>query len=465
MKALRFLISLGFILLNVVACSAIERSDNKKTTTPEQSTQKNNTSTNFPSTTWEQELQYFPEIKEIIEQNPCIKSNNCNTETISSGIAELKQEQILILEDINYPYSGFHRYRDRISGYYLRTLMGDYKRMYPKAQVSKVLLKIIDVLNRNTKVTSQMMPALGRFLHMNSQVEILGEDLGRLTHAVDVFEFAIDRNPDANFIFADNPLISKENLCTILENPKDGFKRFSEQLDISLKSLSAIIQTNQVKYINMSFAPSIASTVKHMEFFCNKSNRKMAERIVDYYNQFYLNLLELNKEIILVQAVPNDIQGSYKCPFDRRWIRVGYVNEINSQISPEGDPLTDDRIPLNLAPLSECITTAINGGFIDRKNFDSNLPDSFNENSLYYNYFGLFAYPVDIMATSWATPLALSYIRAHDERKSPLEIYLTVRGRILDPIKNRQFMESSNIESKLDNQNSLLSLSPQTDIK
>lgn len=398
----------------------------------------------YPKTSKEEELSKFPDIQQILRSNPCINSDDCNEVEVESGVAPLKNEQILILEDIKLPEEAFYRYQDRISGFYKLDDSGTYRQKFPKAKISKPVFDIVKRLNRESGQISRKIPSLGLYLYQHSQLKITDDNFGEMPHSDYVFGMAVDRNPDANFVFADNPNLTREELCSLLTDEEDAYLRINSRFTSALYGLNEIIVKNRIKYINMSFISTPQSLERHMRNFCRHSNREVAEQAVKYYNSLYLKLLEMNPDIVLVQAVPNDNDSEYECPFHRRWIRVGYTARIRSTIPPAGENLTKNGLPENLKPVFSCVSTAMNGGVTDSNepSFGISFPKDFDENSLYYNYWGLAAYPVERMATSWATPLALSYLRANSQGKDPDSIYLTVINKILDPIKNKQFIEN-----------------------
>lgn len=398
----------------------------------------------YPKTTLEEELEFYPEVKNIFKKNECIKSKSCETQNVEAGVANLKNEQILIFEQIGIPYSAFLRYQDRISGFYVLSEEGHYSRYVPKAKVSEPILQVMQVLNAKNLPLSRQIPVLGRLIYNSSQVEILNSLEGRIdAHPRTVFELMVDKNPDANFIFADKPTISVADLCGTLNwFSEPVFQRIQNKLDSALIEITKIISENRIQFINASYLSTPETEMRNMQMVCHNSNRDVAERLASMQTHFLNRLLEQNPKVILVQGLPNDDYEMYECPFDRRWIRVAYTNIKKSEIPPEGIPLDVSILPTNLRVVRDCATVAINSGIEDKKDMTSILPEYFDENSAYFNYGGLYAYPIDIMATSWSTPLALSFIRSTNKNKNPLFVYTSVIDRVFDPVKNKQFIEN-----------------------
>jgi hypothetical protein len=388
----------------------------------------------------EEELTQFPEIESFLQKNPCINSANCELTEVTSGQATLKKEQILVLESISLPRSSFTRYRNRFSGFYLQNKDGSYRRLKPVAQVSKPFLEIMDRLNENTNYTSKKTPNLGWFLAQHSQLKIQSDDFFVTTHSDRVVEFAIDRNPDANFVLADNPLITDNMICKALTKESDDLRDFKVKLSNALFDLNEIIRNNKIQYVNMSFLSTPESLSQYMRGACNSSDSNIAKKIVHIYNLFYLKLLEQNPNLVLVQSVSNDDHQSYECPFHRRWIRVGYTNRVNSAIPHTGEDLTPEGLAPNLTPVLSCITTAINSGIEDAESYENRLPRNFSASSLFYNYSGLYGYPINVMSTSWATPIVLSFLRAQNVGIKADLIYTSVINRIFDPLIHKQFI-------------------------
>lgn len=403
-----------------------------------------NPAVQYPTTTMEDELRLFPKIAQIINNNNCMQSKTCTTKIVESGNAPLKDEQILVFEQIGVPWSSFLRYKDRISGFYTISETGNYKRHSPNAKVSVPVLETMDYLNNLGSPVSKLIPSLGRYLYSHSQVEILNPLEGRVeAHSRIVFELMVDKNPDANFVFADAPQVSVAELCGSLNSDNElHLQKIQDKFDTALAELSTILRSNKIKYINASFVSTPEVIAQNMYQACHASEFKAAKQIFEIKSTFLKQLLIRNPDVILVQAVPNDNHDDYDCTFDRRWIRVGYTTIPNSNISSDGIAIEDEYLPYNMRPVKSCMTLAINGGITDKTEFESILPKYFDNNSAYFNYGGLYAYPVDAMATSWATPLALSFIRANSKNKNPNFIYTLFIDRIFDPLKNKQFIEN-----------------------
>lgn len=400
----------------------------------------------LPTDDIREDLLRYPEIEALLKDNPCIDHSNCPTVLVEAGIAEIKENQIMVLEELHIPTSSFSRYRDRISGFYDRDEAGKYKRIRPVAKVSKPLLQIMDIFNQNRPSISRTIPSLGAYLAIRSQLEIISGNTNTLDHAATVFELMVDKNPDTNFVMAQIPELKAQERCRILknQNKESALKIIAYEFEKAAQSLVEVINLHNIKMINVSYLSTVQSELEHMRINCGEENYAVASAIVQIKNQFFLSLLQ-NSEVIILQAAPNDDQQLYPCPFHRRWIRVGYVNIPQSSIPEEGWALSDEFLPRNLLPVSSCITVAINGGIKDKSRFDDHFPSYYDENSLFRNYSGLYAYPVDVMATSWATPLALSFMRfkkTKTQNLSPDLEYTTVINKILDPIKNKQFIQN-----------------------
>lgn len=401
-----------------------------------------NSHVKLPTDNIGEDLLLYPEIEAILAENPCIAESDCATVVVEAGKAEIKENQIMILEELHIPPSTFSRYEDRVSGFYDRDEDGKFKRIHPIAQVSKPILEIMGILNQNRKAISKSIPSLGAYLAVHNQFEFISGEINSLDHAATVFELLVDKNPDTNFVMANIPELSPEERCALVENDQSLIlKTISDKFDNAAQSLIEIIKTHNIKTINVSYLSTIQSELQHMKRDCKNQSYSVARQIIQIKNNFFLNLLN-NSDVVIVQAVPNDDHQLYHCPFHRRWIRVGYVNIPNSSIPDEGVPLTDEFLPRNLLPVSTCITVAINSGIIDKQKFEDQFPAYYDEHSLFRNYGGLYAYPIDLMATSWATPLALSMIRLKTQSSSPDLVYTSIINRILDPIKNQQFIQN-----------------------
>lgn len=398
----------------------------------------------YPYTTMDDELKDFPSVNSILEENEaCVENRNCSTDVVNVGQAQLKSEQIMVFEQFGIPWSAFLRYQYRISGFHKISDDGHYDRIFPQAKVSKPVLDMLNEINKMNSPVSKQMPNLGKYIFNHSQIEVVN-NLDRIdAHSRTVFELMVDKNPDANFIFADNPNLSVDELCGSLNDNNDELlNHIQSKFNSAINELSTIIRANHVHYLNASFVHTTETEVQNMQQVCHWSKRWVAEKIVAMQTTFLQNLLKQNPEIILVQGVPNDDHEVYDCTFDRRWIRVGYATIPKSTISESGTVIDESLLPENLKPVKQCISVVINSGTTDKSDFSSTLPDYFDENSAFFNLGGLYAYPIDMMATSWATPMALSLLRQLNKGKDPKMVYLSVFDRIFDPYKNKQFIEN-----------------------
>jgi len=410
-------------------------------TPPKQNDPSEKSNVKLPSEDINQDLLLYPEIEAILKDNPCIATSNCPTSIIEAGNAEIKNNQIMVLEELHIPVSTFSRYHDRVSGFYDINSEGGFERIQPTAQVSKPILEIMSILNRDRKAVSKIIPSLGAYLALHTQFELISHPINSLNHAETVFELLVDKNPDTNFVLARIPEVTIQERCQALEDKNTTLKSISAKFENAAQALIEIIKTQKISTINVSYLSTIQSELQHMKRDCKNQDYSVAAKITQIKTKFFLDLLN-NSEVVVVQAVPNDDYQPYYCPFHRRWIRVGYVNLPKSHIPEDGMSLSDEFLPRNLLPVSSCMTVAINSGISDKLNFGDQLPAYYDENSLFRNYGGLYAYPVDVMATSWATPLALSFIRLKAQSKSLNSVYTTVINKILDPIKNKQFIQN-----------------------
>lgn len=431
-----------FLSFELLACNN-SYGQKEKNKSSEGNSSIKNSNIKLPTNDIHDDLLLYPEIAAILTANPCIAESDCPTVVVEAGKAEVKENQIMILEELHIPPSTFSRYEDRVSGFYDWNEDGTMMRRHPVAQVSKPIIEIMDILNRDRKAISKIVPSLGAYLATHDQFELLSEKINSLDHAATVFELLVDKNPDTNFVMANIPELSIEERCAAVEN-KDRdltFKKITTKFDNAASALIEIIRTHNIKTINVSYLSTIQSELQHMRRDCKNTDYSMASQIIQIKNKFFLNLLN-SSDVIIAQAVPNDDHQLYHCPFHRRWIRVGYVNIPKSTIPDEGLRLTDEFLPRNLLPVSTCITVAINSGIVDKLKFEDQFPTYYDEHSLFRNYGGLYTYPIDLMATSWATPLALSFIRLKAQTAPPDLVYTALINRILDPIKNQQFIQN-----------------------
>jgi hypothetical protein len=157
------------------------------------------------------------------------------------------------------------------------------------------------------------------------------------------------------------------------------------------------------------------------------------------------------------QALPNEDYRHYS-PDDREddivcgpysnFARVGYFN--SKQYHPKrGGDFNSRFLPRAQEHFMKCADLYVNGGFTETDDDEPGaiLPVNPGDGGLFFRRLGLVMDPVGMMATSWATPLALAHA-VHLKQMGQAEsvgkfraLYKTRDGHpmMIDPVKHKQF--------------------------
>lgn len=444
------------LVLNLTSCSS-HKNENAST---EPSVKNEPSSESSPPNKdkeklFESEMQVLksenPSLAEMIN-NPCIKDGSCPSYNIKAGEAPNKNEQILILEAMTFPESSFTRYQNRVSGFYHYNEDGTYRRITPRAKVAMPdpnLFKNINSMNLQfgREYFQRKFPTIGYYLADNLNIDYK-IDLENSIHGWQVFEFLVERNPDTNFVFANFPYFnSKEEVCGLLTKGDKSEIYLRGKIEKYAESLSEVIKTHKVKYVNASFGWGLPNIQQFLSIKCGSTaNLQKAKKLKEILSSLLIKLLEMNSDIIIVNSVINEPEPGYSCDVHERLIRVGFFNQINSTIPPDGVSFADVTLPRFLENAKYCIDVMVNGGIIESNELNKStklnehFPKYFDKNSLMFNWSGYFNQPIDVMATSWAAPIALSMLRSIHKDTPAYEVRSKILLQAFDPVRNNQFV-------------------------
>lgn len=392
-----------------------------------------------------------PSLAEMIN-NPCVKERSCPKYEVTAGDAPNKNEQILILEILAFPMSSFARYQNRVSGFYHYNDDGTYRRIIPTAKVAMPdpnFYKNLSSMNSQfgREYFQRKFPTIGSYLSNKLSVEYK-IDLENSIHGWQVFEFLVERNPDANFVFANIPrLDKKEEICDLLSHPEDSEIYLRSKVEKSADSLTEIIKKHRIKYVNNSYGWDLIKTQKYLSSECGEiATIKSAQKLVEILSSILLRLLDKNPDLIIVNSVLNEPAPGYSCDVHERLIHVGYFNQVKSTIPSDGVSISDVALPSILENGKNCIDVIVNGGIIESDGLPTsgyltdNFPKYYDKSSLMFNWFGYFNHPIDFMATSWAAPIALSMLRSIHKDTPAYEVRSKILLQAFDPVRNNQFV-------------------------
>lgn len=375
------------------------------------------------------------------------------------------KQRILILEGFFVPNSAMLRYRKRVLGFHKIDKSADYpqyKEYFPKTKVYSALKDISYYLSD----LPFHMPA-----ELLNETGLAGGELCKILHSqpfmahgVPIFEWLADFLPEAQFVIADIPIGNqdKESFCNFAQD--NNLDIMEKKIQYLTEQLKEIIKNYQINYITISEAPSREGLKVNYETICQRNfnlvDKNKVNQLLAIKTNFFRELSTL-KDVAVFQGLPNDHSyvsdpddksNDLVCAKYDNLVRVGYLGRGDFNFDESGgfDSKLLDSGQLNLV---KCANLYINSGVSEPKNIYSDLPDereptTIGTNPLYYRCLGLGAIKiVPVMATSWATPLALAHYIYLKNMGGPQTVdefhyfMLTGRGfpKMIDPLKFYQF--------------------------
>lgn len=393
---------------------------------------------------------------------------NCQTKLLKFSPAQPRDEslgqRILILESFFVPDSAMLRYRNRILGFYkFSEAAPKYEEYFPDTEVYTPLEEISKYLSDLPyHVPAEALDLSGLKKHGFSRTL---KHQPFMAHGVPIFDWLADLAPEAQFVIAQipNSLFSLDFLCRFDEG--ENLTKMTTTISHAVLEVLRLIDRHQINYVNISEAPSPESLKRNYAVACESTgskpfsaiSRKAVERFLKLEAVVFKKLSEI-PEISVFQALPNDDQTVYRPENSHHelvaanyenFVRIGYLSTADYDFDERGD---FDSAMLDRGQLNQvhCASTYINGGFTEGSPNSSNEPDpiKISPSALHYKTLGFDTkVVVKIMATSWATPLALAhaiYLKNSGGPQSPRELrrYFKTSARkpkLIDPLRFRQF--------------------------
>ncbi len=373
-------------------------------------------------------------------------------------------QRILILENFFVPDSAMLRYRNRVLGFYkLEEDAPKYKEYFPDTEVYEPFDEIAEFLSQ----LPYHVPAAdlsSERLRENGFSKLVKHQ-PFLSHGVPIFEWLADLVPEAQFVIADLPTspFSLELFCHFDE--KETMRKMRTKVSRAMIQVLQLIETHDINYVNISEAPSPEALERNYGMFCRGPKNKSYFAIDDEAKNNFLNMqafvfrkLSEIPTITVFQSLPNTDQTIY-LPDNKRhdlvaadydnFVRVGYFASAEAKFGVKG--AFDARL-LSRPQLNQffCASTYVNSGVTEGSpaSIDEPEPQKISEHALYYRYLGFDSDRViRVMATSWATPLALAhaiYLKNTGGPKNARELrkYLRTNSnqpKLIDPLRFKQF--------------------------
>ncbi len=393
---------------------------------------------------------------------------DCPTTAINFSPAESTVEslgqRILILESFFVPDSAMLRYRNRILGFYkFSETAPKYEEYFPDTEVYTPLEEISKYLSDLPYHVPAEALDLSRIKKSGFSRTLKHQPF--MAHGVPIFDWLADLAPEAQFVIAQSPnsLFSLDFLCHFDEG--ENLTKMTTTISHAVIEVLRLIDRHQISYVNISEAPSPEGLKRNYAIACESTgskpfsaiSRKAIERFLKLEAFVFKKLSEI-PEISVFQGLPNDDHTVYRPENSsdelvaanyENFVRVGYFATADYDFDERGgfDSAVLDRGQLNQV---HCASTYINGGFTEGSLNSDYEPEplKISPSALHYKTLGFHTkVVVKLMATSWATPLALAhaiYLKNSGGPQTPRELrrYFetsTRKPKLIDPLRFRQF--------------------------
>lgn len=392
------------------------------------------------------------------------ESNECEWMKIKFFPAQPTKEslgqRILIIEE-TVPDSSLLRYRNKVLGFY-KYSKADQQILewQPEASISKLTYDLhYEYLgNLDLHIPTSDFDIYGTELLKTIQLDSFNYDIGLNGHGSLGFNLLADLNPNAQFLFAQLPKFS-DKICNI--DHENTLAEIENDLHHSLIHMTKLIQKYKISFINIVTSQDHEWYEKFLSS-CNKYDtknlRKGAVIYSNLFREYYSKLSQIEGVLIFKSASNNYEQNSnkanflsdYNCFDSSKIFSVGYLTIKDPMFGKKGKKINKFYLPENQRGGSDCVEIYINSGYSEGPDNFYNTPDiSPGKNPLTLNgQGGVARYIENMMATSWATPLALSmfnYFRIQNQNyfnsdADLLKISEQLRGRMFDPLYYDQFI-------------------------
>lgn len=361
---------------------------------------------------------------------------------------------ILMIESNFYPITVATRYRRQIDGLYqwnkTQEAFENWTFNFRFNSDSEKLLQTIE--NRPSLFAAEDF----FFLKQNKHYDFVAKgESPPLLHASIVAGILLEQNPKARLVIAPRPMLTTEEICR-LESPSEQRKVIALFAKVA-EELQTIIKNHNVTAVNLSHGLNTNYWDTLWSHCPDVLKRAEVQRAITAANLKILKALTDNPQLLVFEAsdntprkpmTPQSSLYEYLCFSAPNLLRVAFMTEAQSFIPPEGIPFAKDRVYHTQKNALSCADVVINAGFDEAEDSFEAAPHilEYGPKPLFFTTSGFNVLPLNSMATSWATPHALSLAlfiaqSARDlEQKilTPVQIKTLMKYRMFDPALNDQ---------------------------
>lgn len=273
-------------------------------------------------------------------------------------------------------------------------------------------------------------------------------------HGEIVANILLEHNPQYEILLA--PIQLHDGVCTL--GSAEGRQKYSEQADAYAREYRQLISDNNVIAVNLSHSLS--------EMFWNSLwrmcpdmtvTKKVQKTIIDNELKI-LAALTAQPQTMVFQASDNfssvrlnarRLEHQTLCYQADNFFRIGFMTEAKSGIPAAGVPMDSQRLYNSQRNAAPCLDVAINSGFTEAEDSFEAIPHVLEVGPHPLGMMSgdaMMMGPLRSMATSWATPYAVSmalYLRQSILQKMGRELAIgeikrLMVGRMFDPGSNSQ---------------------------
>ncbi len=386
-------------------------------------------------------------------------------------------QRILILDGESQPsfYSAFFRYKKKVLSFLEQSSFGDgeFYEFFPVIKAPVVLDSIQDIVDHSNQQTWQVgdfRDVGSKLLKLYHQVEHIVPSQAQIAHGEYVFELLADLNPESQFVIGPFPLPDPELFCEM----DSRWEELVTFYDNAASSLVDYIDEFQISWVNLSYSTTMESLKKYHNLNCRKPpDIKQLKNYIKLRANVVDKLAQSQSSPVILQALPNEAPYEVKesnpdyhfsCRARDYLFRVGFSSIVDHSIPTAGKHILPSHLPKVQQNLYDCGDFFINGG-VD-ENIQENAKYFKNEwgryftkhsgNHLKLKYYGIYEEHTPLMATSWATPMGLSFLnylsKLYKERGKelkPYELRAILWKKVWDPLGHRLFLRDHLLKSSL----------------
>ena len=375
-------------------------------------------------------------------------------------------QRILVLDAQFLTPALLTRHKSKILDLLVMENGGDYRRSSAAFNLTELQVKLTDIVSSSDAPiraealgeVGETIGALSIMAATNDSSESTGTNHGEI-----VFETLAKYVSKAQFLIAPFPVITPELYCRLGDQAgRDEMRGLYLQ---ALTSLLPRVRDLGITHANISWASTDATVKEKFKAMCGHwPEGREVDGLLDLVVAQTLFVRNLAKKagLLVVQSAPNTYADydfdpkwegtAWSCFKDSSVLSVGYLGFMNSGIPGGGYDIDEKWIPYQQKSSSACTDVFVNGGIheVRASQGGENYADGYkiwwDENSFVEHYFSFISKPAKELSNSWLTPVALSMaihleqeeIRRGGQRPSPAESARKLKGRMFDPLANRQ---------------------------